>query len=40
MPYRHPVAVTTSVLWWGIYLGCFGTGIGALVGTLTRRTQP
>jgi hypothetical protein len=37
MPYRHPVAVTISVLWWGIYLGCFGAGIGALIGTLTKR---
>ena len=37
MPYRHPVAVTISVLWWGIYLGCFGAGVGALIGTLTKR---
>jgi hypothetical protein len=32
MPYHHPVAVTISVLWWGIYLGCFGASIGALLG--------
>ena len=32
LPYRHPVAVTLSVLWWGIYLGCFGASIGALLG--------
>ena len=32
LPYRHPVAVTISVLWWGIYLGCFGASIGALLG--------
>jgi hypothetical protein len=32
MPYRYPVAVTISVLWWGIYLGCFGAGVGALLG--------
>ena len=32
MPYRHPVAVTISVLWWGIYFGCFGASIGALLG--------
>ena len=32
MPYRHPVAVALSVLWWGIYFGCFGASIGALVG--------
>jgi hypothetical protein len=37
MPYRHPVAVTLSVLWWGIYLGCFGACIGALLGLLTKR---
>ena len=30
MPYSHPVAVTISVLWWGIYLGCFGASVGAL----------
>jgi len=32
MPYRHPVAVTISALWWGIYVGCFGASIGALLG--------
>ena len=32
MPYLHPVAVTISVLWWGIYLGCFGASNGALLG--------
>jgi hypothetical protein len=32
MPYRHPTAVSISVLWWGIYLGCFGAAIGALLG--------
>jgi hypothetical protein len=33
MPYSHPVAVTISVLWWGIYLGCLGASIGALLGS-------
>ena len=32
MPYHHPVGVLVSVLWWGLYFGCFGTSIGALVG--------
>jgi hypothetical protein len=32
MSYRHPVAVPISVLWWGIYFGCFGASIGALIG--------
>jgi hypothetical protein len=32
MPYRHPVAVALSVLWWGLYFGCFGGSIGALIG--------
>jgi hypothetical protein len=32
MPYRNPVAVTISVLWWGNYLGWFGASIGALWG--------
>jgi hypothetical protein len=31
MPYHHPVAVVISTLWWGIYLGCFGASVGALV---------
>jgi hypothetical protein len=38
MPYRHPVAVTMSVLWWGMYFGCFGAGIGALFGSWKTRT--
>ena len=38
-PYRHAVAVTISVLWWGIYFGCFGASIGALVGLWTDRTD-
>ena len=32
LPYHHPVGVLVSVLWWGPYLGCFGTSIGALLG--------
>jgi hypothetical protein len=32
MPYRHPVAVTISVIWWGIYVGCSGAAFGALFG--------
>jgi hypothetical protein len=37
MPYHHPVAVVISALWWGIYLGCFGASVGALVGLCTER---
>jgi hypothetical protein len=40
MPYRQPVAVAISVLWWGIYFECFGAGVGALVGVLTNRRPP
>ena len=40
MPYRHPVAVAISVLWWGIYFGVFGASVGALVGFLTERILP
>ena len=32
MPYRHPVGVTISILWWGIYLGCLGASFGAGIG--------
>jgi hypothetical protein len=38
MPYRHPVAVAISVLWWGIYLGFFGASVGALLGWWADRT--
>jgi hypothetical protein len=31
MPYHRPVAVVMSALWWGIYLGCFGASVGALI---------
>jgi formyltetrahydrofolate deformylase len=32
MPYRHPVAVAISILWWGLYCGSFGASIGGLLG--------
>src|SRR5438876_637762 len=38
MPYRHPVAVVLSAVWWGIYLGCFGGSVGALLSLWTTRT--
>jgi hypothetical protein len=37
MPYHHPVAVVLSALWWGIYLGCFGGSVGALIALVTDR---
>jgi hypothetical protein len=37
MPYQHPVGISISVLWWGIYLGCLGASIGAGVGELFNR---
>jgi hypothetical protein len=40
MPYCHPVAVTINVLWWGLYFGCVGASVGALVGVLTDRAPP
>jgi hypothetical protein len=39
MPYRHPVAVTMSILWWGILLGSFGASIDALFGVWNNRTK-
>jgi hypothetical protein len=39
MPYRHPVAVTISTLWWGIYLGCLGAGVGVLLGLWEARAS-
>jgi hypothetical protein len=38
-PYRHPVAIGLSVLWWGIYCGGFGASIGALFGLWKNRTD-
>jgi hypothetical protein len=38
MPYHHPVAVVFSALWWGIYVGCFGASIGALLGLWADQT--
>jgi hypothetical protein len=35
---RHPVGVTAGLVWWGIYLGCFGASIGALLGMWADRT--
>ena len=40
MPYQHPVAVACGVLWWGIYFGCFGASLGALVGLWAEQTFP
>jgi hypothetical protein len=36
MPYHHPVAISISVIWWGIYLGCLGASIGGLFGLFTQ----
>jgi hypothetical protein len=38
MPYRQPVAVAVSVLWWGVYLGSFGASVGALIALFTENT--
>ena len=39
MPYQHPVARAISVIWWGIYVGCFGASLGALFGLFTQRAS-
>ena len=39
LPYHHPVAVMISALWWGIYLGCFGASVGALIAWFTERAS-
>src|SRR5262249_4480070 len=36
MPYQHHVEIAISVIWWGVYFGCFGASIGALVARPTR----
>ena len=32
MPCQHSAGVAASTIWWGIYMGCFGLSIGALLG--------
>ena len=39
MPYRHPVGITLSMLWWGIYFGCFGVWLGAVLGASVERIR-
>ena len=39
MPYRDPVGVTISVLWWGTYVGCFGIWGGSALGALAERVR-
>jgi hypothetical protein len=40
MPYRHPVAVTANVLWWGVFLGCLGGSVCAVAGLWAEPTGP
>ena len=37
MPYEHSVGVALSIFWWGIYLGCLGASLGALLGMWAER---
>jgi hypothetical protein len=37
MPYSHPIARAVSALWWGIYCGCLGASLGAILGIYTER---
>jgi hypothetical protein len=39
LSYHHPIARVLSVLWWGIYCGCFGASIGALPGLFLERSS-
>ena len=39
MPYRHPVGISLSMLWWGIYFGCFGVWLGAVLGASVERIR-
>jgi len=32
LPYQHPVGVTISALWWGVFFGCFGASLGGIFG--------
>jgi hypothetical protein len=37
MPYHHPVAVSLSVVWWGVFCGCSGGIAVALLGMALER---
>jgi hypothetical protein len=39
LPSRHPVALVVGMLWWSLYLGCFGASVGALVGLVMDRAS-
>ena len=39
MAYRHPIGITLSMLWWGIYFGCFGVWRGAVLGASVERIR-
>jgi hypothetical protein len=39
MPYRHPAGTAMSMLWWGIYFGCFGVWLGAVWGASVERIR-
>jgi hypothetical protein len=36
---QDPVGRAFSAIWWGIYIGCFGASLGALVALFTRRAS-
>jgi hypothetical protein len=40
LPYRHPLAVLCSALWWGVFSGCGGGSIVSLGCWLTQRQPP
>jgi hypothetical protein len=39
IPYRSPVGIAISMLWWGIYFGCFGVWLGAVLGASVERIR-
>lgn len=39
MPYRDPVGIAISMLWWAIYFGCFGVWLGAVLGASVERIR-
>jgi hypothetical protein len=37
MPYSHPVALSISVLWWSVFLGCLGGSLAVVACVLSER---
>jgi len=40
LPHRYAVGAAVSIIWWSIFLGCWGASLGALVGVWRKGKPP